>query len=389
MYNNFYDERFRWEHMHYDRIITYGMNHIREYINNLADINENCSDVYNDLCAKNNIDKDKVKKSDKTLKFEAKLRDCYTIACNYYYELEKMKEDNLSGICVEPDVRNLFERFNNERLPIIENVSIKLCPITEQDTQQQETGFAANVSEIQFPANSVRSEDAPTIAGVERGKPMSFEDAGGNLANLRDKNMNIFEKIDNAKGSYVNQYFVLGGGYHRNCQICIAVFEARMRGYTIEALPFDENNEIMMKLRENPRLAFTKKNTKKPPREINTHAIDYNTMLTKLDKIIKPNERYGFIYVHETYKGSGELIDHIIIAYKNNQGNLEFYDPQNGIKYEKDLLRKIIVFGSYVDQNTKKIINHPPKIFRIDNVDLNNGYLNNISKKFKSWTKSE
>ena len=82
-----------------------------------------------------------------------------------------MKEDNLSGICIEPDLRNLYLRLNNERLPIIENGRIELFPITEHE---QETGGAADVKEIQFPTNSTRNENAPTIAGVERGEPIDF-----------------------------------------------------------------------------------------------------------------------------------------------------------------------------------------------------------------------
>ena len=305
MYNNFYDERFRWEHMHYDRIITYGMNHIREYINNLADINENCSDVYNDLCAKNNIDKDKVKKSDKTLKFEAKLRDCYTIACNYYYELEKMKEDNLSGICVEPDVRNLFERFNNERLPIIENVSIELCPITEQDTQQQETGFAANVSEIQFPANSVRSEDAPTIAGVERGEPMTFEDAGG-------KNVNP---------NFDSEYL----GYKLNCAFCIAVFEARLRGYNLEAKPADKNMTGRAKmLLHYPYYAYQTIDDSKITAPIKFKAENKKDCLKQLKEHVQEGSRYIFSYYPKNLNG----LAHVIEVSKINN-NLQFYDPQS------------------------------------------------------------
>ena len=32
-------------------------------------------------------------------------------------------------------------------------------------------------------------------------------------------------------------------GYAMNCQTSVATFEARLRGYDIEALPFDANNK--------------------------------------------------------------------------------------------------------------------------------------------------
>ena len=365
-----FEEIQRKQHMYYDKIITDEMNHLKEYIDSLEYLIDRYHIVYNDLCTKNNLDRDKIRKSDKTLEFEAKLRDTYTTAYNYYYELEKMKEDNLSGICIEPDLRYLYERLNNERLPYIENGRIELFPVTEQ-----ETGGAAPIPEVQFPTNSTRSEDAPTIAGVERGEPMNFEDAADTLVEEKYKKSDRKTKNKYSLGSSTNPNFKKGEGYQRNCQVCVAVFEARMRGYNIEALPLDENNEIMMELRANPEKAFIDKKTNLPPKLIYDEKItDYKKMCEWLNTIIKPNEHYGFICKIVLNQNGQDLYDHILIAYKTEQGELRFYDPQNGVDSE--------YFWNIRFNHGDESVFYPT-IFRIDNADLNIYYLNNISKKHR------
>ena len=372
-----YEEMIRQRHLYYDKVITDEMNHLKEYIDNLENFMDRYYKTYDNLCTKNNLDRNKIRKSDKTLEFEAKLRESCTIARNYHYELEKMKEDNLSGICIEPDLRNLYLRLNNERLPIIENGRIELFPITEHE---QETGGAADVKEIQFPINSVRSQNAPTIAGVERKEPKNFEDAADIIVEEKYKNFDRKTKNKHSLGSSTNPNFKKGEGYHRNCQVCVAVFESRMRGYDIEALPFDENNKVMTKLRRNPEKAFIDRKTSLPPKLIkNQLATDYDTMKDWLKSIIKLNERYGFICRIEEKPGSGNLIDHIFIVYKTEQDELQFYDPQNGAKFESKELG-MIRFRSRANKFSP-IHTYPPKIFRIDNADLNIDYLNKISKK--------
>ncbi len=63
-----------------------------------------------------------------------------------------------------------------------------------------------------------------TIAGVKKGKPMSYKQANEGRVNPN------YNKSDE---------------YKLNCQCCVAVFEARLRGYDIETLPFDEKNKVI------------------------------------------------------------------------------------------------------------------------------------------------
>lgn len=67
------------------------------------------------------------------------------------------------------------------------------------------------------------NKSSNTIAGVKKGKPMSFKKANEGRVNPNYSPQNL--------------------GYAMNCQTSVATFEARLRGYDIEALPFDANNK--------------------------------------------------------------------------------------------------------------------------------------------------
>ena len=148
-----------------------------------------------------------------------------------------------------------------------------------------------------------------------------------------------------------------------------------MRGYDIEALPLDENNEIMMELRANPEKAFIDKKTNLPPKLIYDEKItDYKKMCEWLNTIIKPSEHYGFICKIVLTQNGQDLYDHILIAYKTEQGELRFYDPQNGVDSE--------YFWNIRFNHGDESVFYPT-IFRIDNADLNIDYLNKVSKKHR------
>lgn len=157
-----------------------------------------------------------------------------------------------------------------------------------------------------------------------------------------------------------------------------------MRGYDIEALPYNMLNTAMRKLRRNPEKAFIDKKTNLPPKLIYDERVtDYSKLRKWLNAIIKPNERYGIICkIVLTSKGQ-DLYDHILIVYKTEQGELRFYDPQNGVKFKiKEL--SMIRFRSQANESAP-IQTYPPKIFRTDNANLNIDYLNKVSKKHYNY----
>lgn len=160
-------------------------------------------------------------------------------------------------------------------------------------------------------------------------------------------------------------------GYRQNCQSCVAVFEARKRGYNIETLPFDKTNNQMYQLGLNPALAYIDKDGNHPK------FIDSNVKTPKecekwLKNQIKYGERYAFGF-NSIYGGK-----HIIIVFKNKLNQLQFYDPQSGIIQGAGLLNKAY-YDILVGKLTYKL---SPKVFRIDDKTLDYDVLNKISKPY-------
>ena len=283
-----------------------------------------------------------------------------------YNDLTQIAERYKAGRNIDSDIQWFHSNFNLAGLTTYKKITLKLEP-SKQDSGVP-TGAAAEVYSSRYLENN-----NSISTGVSNEFSIPLESAGGNFVTWENN-------IQVPAGSYVNPNYILKGGYHRNCQVCIVVFEARIRGYNIQALPFDENNKIMLLLRQNPNNAFIDRKTNKPPKLINTHTRKLESLHKYLNNIIKSEERYGLIFKIETFKNSGILIDHIITVYKNKFGELKFYDPQNGVNLSEEQLSRIIVFGSYTKPNAP-IKYHNPKIFRIDNADLRTDYLNEISKK--------
>lgn len=143
------------------------------------------------------------------------------------------------------------------------------------------------------------------IAGVKKGKPMTFDEA------------------DTGK---VNPHYVPHTATADNCQSCIPAFKARLDGFDVQAKAFDESNEIMVELSENTSLAWIDKTT------------------GSLPEYIKPNERYvpslidwflnnlveGDYYSIEFYR-KHVAYGHVMIIFRKNAG-IVLYDPQSDEK---------------------------------------------------------
>lgn len=196
-------------------------------------------------------------------------------------------------------------------------------------------------------------DEAKTIAGVKKGKPMSFK---------------------KANGGNVNPNYGKKPGYDTNCQTCVAVFEARLRGYDIEAAPLDLNNETMVKLGWHPNLAYIDPKTGESPDFTFSHAKNANDCKEWLKKNIKRNERY--IFVFQPHYGSG----HVVQVSKKLNGSIRFYDPQNWESYDENYLKSV-----RYRLNFKNIsIGESPKILRIDDKELNIEMLNEIIEPTKN-----
>lgn len=214
-----------------------------------------------------------------------------------------------------------------------------------------------DIKVIDKEATKVNNKDSELIlAGVKKGKPMTFEEADGRKANPKN-------------GTDI--------GYSINCQSCVVTFEARLRGYDVETLP-NTKDSVLSKLSGAPRLAWHKKGTKEEVDYIiNNRTEAYTPKLYKsyLDEIIEEGTRYTMQFA---WKGRGRS-GHIISVFKEN-GELVFYDPQVG-KINK---------GKKVDDYLKMLkyeftiggvkVPFHPQLLRIDNLDFNPDIVNHILK---------
>ncbi len=148
------------------------------------------------------------------------------------------------------------------------------------------------------------------IGTITKGDAMTFEEADGNRPNPN---------------------FLLGGGYRENCQASVAVFEARLKGFNIQAKAFDENNKYFKKLMRNPAKAFIDPVTRKHPKWLERESFSsWEKGFEYVDKTVEANQRYA---MRMKWKNGG---GHVITAIRSDDKNLFFYDPQSGFIYEDE-----------------------------------------------------
>lgn len=178
------------------------------------------------------------------------------------------------------------------------------------------------------------------IAGVEKGDPMTFEQAdSGN----------------------VNPYFGKGLiGYRHNCQTCVATYIARRNGYDVRALP-NLNNKAISDLSYRTNLAYVDKNGKHP-QYINKRAGERTL------SFLQNNVKDGRIYAFE-YKYKGKSMGHIVTVEKQG-GEVVIYDPQTNIRCDNP--REI---SDYI-QNTER-----HKLMDLSDVSLDEKFCDNIMKR--------
>ncbi|MEE3350103.1 MAG: toxin glutamine deamidase domain-containing protein [Candidatus Gastranaerophilaceae bacterium] len=281
-----------------------------------------------------------------------------------YSEIVNKKEELLNDIkTLETDVKNYIEQIrglNNNDDDFFQQKSMELSSFNSKITEINDklaqikkhygilnkdsllTGAAANITQI--------NEESPTIAGVKRGKPMDPIEA--------------------------NEGKVNPNHYHNNCQSCVAVYEARLRGYNISVMPKnDETSEIMTKLSHQPNLVYIDPTTGEHPKMERSRVSNAEDCRTWLENKVKKGERYAFAF---SYKGNGDN-GHMYVVYRNHKNELVFYDPQNGNGYNMLHLNNM---EYYVDMGDYKI-DYSPIIFRIDNTNLNIEIMNKISQPYQ------
>lgn len=187
-----------------------------------------------------------------------------------------------------------------------------------------------------------------SIAGAERGEPMTFDEADNGRANP-------------------NFSTIFDDEFRQNCQSSVVAHEARMRGYNVYAKGFDPDNVLMSNLAYFSEKAWIDPKTGKAPK-----MTEYKGKSERcgnwLDSTVKQGERYSVVYTHTNGKR------HIITASRDNRGVIRLYDPQRNSK----TLGIDSINAKFGD--AKRQI-RDIKILRVDNLDINITYANAVLKK--------
>ena len=165
------------------------------------------------------------------------------------------------------------------------------------------------------------------IAGVKRGEPMTFEEAdSGNV------NPNIYNQDDSEND------------YYNNCQCCVIAYEARRRGYNVEAGPYVESGTTGELGKKTIFGAWIDADTGEVC-EIGTEidVIGRQDCYNELENEVKQGERYALVDAHFVeQEGEDKRVDaHVRVIERDNDGNLIMYDPQDGgIRKGDDMKKK-------------------------------------------------
>lgn len=145
-----------------------------------------------------------------------------------------------------------------------------------------------------------------SIAGVKPEAPMSFKEADT---------------------GHVNPNYGMDDGYSYNCQSCVAVFEARLRGYDVQVLP-NTSGSMLEKVSHQTNMVWIDPETGNPPSYI------YDDSLTTaeeyvgfIDNTVKQGNRYTIQFLWKGRKNEG----HIVNLDRNEYGELRIKDNQRGM----------------------------------------------------------
>ncbi len=206
---------------------------------------------------------------------------------------------------------------------------------------------------------SISDHTVISLGGVSPGKPMNFEEADSG----------------NVNPNYGKNY-----GYATNCQSCVAVFEARLRGYDVHVLP-NTKGSMLEKLSHQTNLVWIDPTTGVPPTYIYDDSLSTpEKYVDFIDKIVVPGNRYTIQFLWNESGGGG----HIVNIDRNEYGELRIKDNQRGIGEQSEWLGTAGVLKYLSDVKFEYIgllgekRSCVPKLLRVDNMQFNLDVANQI-----------
>ena len=140
------------------------------------------------------------------------------------------------------------------------------------------------------------------IAGVKKGKPMTFDEA------------------DNGNA---NPHYAIHSATSDNCPACVLSMKARLDGFNIQAKPYDENSNLMFTLSENTNFGLINKSTGTFPEYIKPKERYMPRLIAWFDNNLNNNDYYSIEFYWKDFTPDG----HIMMITKQD-GKLMLYDPQ-------------------------------------------------------------
>lgn len=346
-------------------------NILRDYDNKYEDINKKLSEhrrniyqLYEDNIKREDADRKKreyIKKNEKELDKLAKEEESLNENRNKKQkeldtilnkEVEKILDteiDNLDKDTLEKLMRNSRELF---RMPILFSMQEKLR--TKISEMQEKLGGLKYQNE---------RKEITQIAGVSKGKPMSFDEADNGRVNP----------------NYGN-HDVPGISFSQNCQSCVVCYQLRKNGFNVKTkgIPVKKNGDVvesgkMYELAQAPEKAWIDPKTGAAPEVNKCDATTPSKAYKWLDKSIEEGGTYSFRVIWKGAKSG-----HIVIAHRID-GALTVYDPQTNKVYDDETAIVDRFFNECILRTQKE--HRKPYLFRTDNLDANPDFVNEIVEK--------
>lgn len=234
-------------------------------------------------------------------------------------------------------------------------------------------GIAGNIANITTPSDTFETYSnyyPKTIAGVKRGRPMTFEEANTGR---------------------VNPKFLEDSGARVNCQTCVVDMEARLRGYDVEARLINDKtaSKVMDMLAVDSRLAWGngsdaqflidtwgRKDTYTIGYLRQREAMTAKKLMKYFENELIDGERYTFSFPWSGRNNGA----HIVMLFKE-QGEVFIYDPQSSRKIVgKDGIETYLSLIKYRMQFHGVSLPSSIQLMRIDDKDFNTSVVDVILK---------
>ncbi len=210
----------------------------------------------------------------------------------------------------------------------------------------------------QLSSNGDHAYAPNTVAGVTKGKPMSFAEANELKGNPNFNEVSAFS-IDKLGRKYYP--------YRINCQTCVVANEMRRRGYNVAAQGCYKNKQNMsFKLGQFCSGIWYNPVTGAPPDVIKIDSF------AELNELVQEGQRFSLQWTWSTTSTTNRLAGGHIVSVLRENGICFIYDPQSGLKSS---------IADYNKRKGHKINMSTLCAFRIDNCEIISSYADNLLTK--------